>query len=364
MRYTTSKGSLDALSGATPEAEATPPEQTPETTGWDRSIVDPVVVRNDALPVRCLRAWQRSGRPEGRKHERNPVRGAIMLAAIVALAIWAPGMAVFIGILSVLVFVHELGHYVAARWAGMKPTDFFVGFGPTVWSETTRSGLRYGLKVIPAGGYVKIPGMGPREEVEASLEPFTYRAATRGRRLVVILAGIAVNLALAAALFAGYAATQEDAGAWQAASTGVGQTTEVATGTLAGLGNLVTGAQDYARSIADGQVPENRMVSPIGGAQLADGLLDSSPAKLVLLAAIFSASLALLNLLPLLPLDGGHAFLVVIEGIWSRLTGRRNLRIDPNRFTPAAIAVLVVLLGVSASAMYLDLLHPLTQSVR
>ncbi|MEZ5239607.1 MAG: site-2 protease family protein [Microthrixaceae bacterium] len=289
------------------------------------------------------------------------------VAVCVGLALlwaWNPGAVALVAILTALVFVHELGHYVVARRVGMAPTDFFVGFGPTVWARTSRTGLRYGVKLLPAGGFVKIPGMGPREEVEASREPYTYRAASRRRRLAVILAGVVVNFAVAVVLFGGFAMTQAGTGPLEAVGTGFSQTSQVATGTLEGLGNLVFGADDYARSVASGQVPENRMMSPIGGAQIADGLIEVDPSRLLLLAAIFSASLALLNLLPLLPLDGGHAALVVVEAVIARLSRRPRLRLDPNRFTPVAIAVLVVLLSVSASAMYLDILHPLGGAVR
>ncbi len=328
-------------------------------------VADPVVLRSDPAPMRWVRSWRRAGRSEGRGSEWYLGRAAGVAIALALLWEYVPGAFTFVAILSVLVFVHELGHFVVARRVGMRPTDFFIGFGPTVWSRTTAGGLRYGLKVLPAGGFVKIPGMGPREEVEASLEPYTYRAGTRRNRLLVILAGVTVNFVLAVGLFGGYAlAERPDVSAVQAVGLGFSQTSQVATGTLGGLGTLVFGADDYARAVANGEVPENRMVSPIGGAQVADGLLDADPTRLVLLAAIFSASLALLNLLPLLPLDGGHAALVVVEGIWAKIRGKENLRLDPNKFTPIAVAVVGVLVAVSFSAMYLDILHPLGNAVR
>lgn len=325
---------------------------------------DPVVIREDPAPVRLIRRWRRAGRAEGRAREWYAVRAAVLVTVIAALGLWQPGAVAFLGILTALVIVHELGHYVVARRVGMAPTDFFVGFGPTVWARTSASGLRYGVKLLPAGGYVKIPGIGPREEVEASREQFTYRAASRPARLAVVLAGVVVNFAVAVVLFAGFAATEPGVDPLQAVGTGIDRTTAVATGTLDGLGALILGADDYARSVAGGEVPENRMMSPIGGAQVAGGLLDIAPDRLLLLAAVFSASLALLNLLPLLPLDGGHAALVVVESVLARVRGRPGLHLDPNRFTPVAVVVLVVLLSVSASAMYLDILHPLGDALR
>ncbi|MFV0316947.1 MAG: site-2 protease family protein [Microthrixaceae bacterium] len=320
---------------------------------------DPVVLKNDPAPLRLVRRWRRAGVSEGRDREWYPIRAVMVVAALTALWMWLPGAITFVAMLTVLVFLHELGHYVAARWVGMGPTEFFIGFGPTVWARHTRGGVRYGLKALPAGGFVKLPGMGPREEVEASRERFTYRAASRRNRLIVILAGVAVNFALAVVLFGGFALTQPGTGPFEAVGTGVEQTVQVTTGTVEGLGNLVFGADDYARSVASGEVPENRMMSPIGGAQVADELLSAAPGRLLLLGGIFSASLALLNLLPLLPLDGGHAALVIVEAVAARLARRPDLRLDPNRFTPIAVAVLVALVALSVSAMYLDVMHPL-----
>lgn len=320
---------------------------------------DPVVVQPDAAPVRWWRHLSGTSSPP-RPSEFHPVRLAVVAAALAAAGVLAPGALVFVGILVVIVVVHEAGHLAVARRCGMRPTEFFVGFGPTVAARTT-GGVRWGLKALPLGGYVKIPGMGPGEEVEASLEPFTYRAASRPRRLAVILAGVAANLVLAVTLFTGYALTSPDVDPSVARSvTGsVSLTAEVAVDTVRGLGRLVVGADEYASSVASGEVPRDRMVSAVGGAQLTQGLLDDHPGRLLLLAGLFSTAVAVLNLLPLLPLDGGHAALVVVEGGIARVRRRPRYRLDPNTFRPVAAVVLVALLLLGASSMYVDLLHPL-----
>ena len=92
--------------------------------------------------------------------------------------------------------LHEAGHYFAAKRAGMKVTEFFLGFGPRVWSFR-RGETEYGVKAIPAGGYVRIVGMSNLEEVDPDEEPRTFRHGTFGNRLTVILAGVTVNLILA-----------------------------------------------------------------------------------------------------------------------------------------------------------------------
>ena len=68
-----------------------------------------------------------------------------------------------IGIVAMIV-VHEGAHFVAAKGFGMKATEAFFGFGPRIWS-TTRGETEYGIKAVPLGGYVRIIGMNPFEEV-------------------------------------------------------------------------------------------------------------------------------------------------------------------------------------------------------
>ena len=76
-----------------------------------------------------------------------------------------------------MVMGHEFGHFITAKRAGMKVTDFFVGFGPVVWS-TTVGETRYGVRAFLVGGYVKVPGMTWTDEIEPADEARTYRAAT------------------------------------------------------------------------------------------------------------------------------------------------------------------------------------------
>ena len=70
------------------------------------------------------------------------------------------------GSLVLSIFLHELGHFLAAKQAGMKVTEFFIGFGPRLWSFR-RGETEYGVKAIPAGAYVRIVGMNNLEEVDA-----------------------------------------------------------------------------------------------------------------------------------------------------------------------------------------------------
>lgn len=125
------------------------------------------------------------------------------LAAMTALFLFVPGsrtpLLLVLGIV-IMVMLHEAGHYLVAKRSGMKVTEFFVGFGPRLWSFT-RGETEYGVKAIPAGGYVRIIGMTNMEEVDSADESRTFRQATPGKRLATILAGVTVNLIIAFVLF-------------------------------------------------------------------------------------------------------------------------------------------------------------------
>jgi membrane-associated protease RseP (regulator of RpoE activity) len=112
------------------------------------------------------------------------------------------GVVAFVVALLVSVMLHEAGHFFTARRYGMKATQFFVGFGPTLWSRT-KGETEYGVKAIPAGGYVKIVGMTPLEEVEAGDEDRAFYRQPTGRKTVVLAAGSTVHFLLTILLVAG-----------------------------------------------------------------------------------------------------------------------------------------------------------------
>ncbi len=108
---------------------------------------------------------------------------------------------VFFSGLLCIILIHELGHYGAARAFGFKVEEYFVGFGPRIWS-THRNGIEYGVKALPVGGYVKIAGMNPYEEVSAEDLPRSYGAKPIWQRALVIGAGPGSHFIVAAVLFA------------------------------------------------------------------------------------------------------------------------------------------------------------------
>lgn len=100
-----------------------------------------------------------------------------------------------VGIIAMIV-IHEGAHFVAAKGFGMKATEAFFGFGPKLWSMR-RGETEYGVKAIPFGGYVRIIGMNPFEEIDEEDESRTYRAAPFWKKTIVVLAGIVSHFVVA-----------------------------------------------------------------------------------------------------------------------------------------------------------------------
>jgi membrane-associated protease RseP (regulator of RpoE activity) len=131
----------------------------------------------------------------------NPARVVQLLVALalitaVFLLAGLGDLLLFIVILIAIVMLHELGHFATAKWAGMKVTEYFVGFGPRLWS-VRRGETEYGVKAIPAGGYVRITGFTSTEEVAAEDEPRAYRQQPFHQRIVVASAGSAMHFLIA-----------------------------------------------------------------------------------------------------------------------------------------------------------------------
>ena len=107
----------------------------------------------------------------------------------------------FVVALVAIILIHEAGHYVVARAYGFRVLEYFVGFGPRLWSFR-RGEIEYGVKAIPAGGYVKIAGMNPfQNDVPPGDEPRAYGAKPRWQRALVILAGPMSHFLVAAIIF-------------------------------------------------------------------------------------------------------------------------------------------------------------------
>ncbi|CUU55661.1 RIP metalloprotease RseP [Parafrankia irregularis] len=389
----------------------------------------------------------------------------------------ALGIAAFVLALFVSVVLHEAGHFVTARYFGMKASRFFVGFGPTLWSKQ-RGETEYGVKAIPAGGFVKIEGMTSLEEIDPADEPRAFYKAPARARLVVMSAGSFVHFVIAIVLIYGVLVTL---GTKQTSETLIGETTclpaagqtectgagpAAAAGLLKGdrvvsfEGTSITTWEDFTRLVREhgpgpaelvvsrdgrqltlrpdlgevlrdrrtggegkdpvgalgvrpgqesvhygvlGAVPEtfkvigsgftgmydtfterlddisrifgdNRdesgFISVVGAARLGGDVVtadedwsDRIGVFLFLVAAI-NLAIGIFNLLPLLPLDGGH---IAVLGFEQARHGLRRLRgyrgpvqpVDFAKLLPATYATVVVLVGFSLIILSADIVNPI-----
>jgi membrane-associated protease RseP (regulator of RpoE activity) len=106
------------------------------------------------------------------------------------------GVLIFIVALLISVMLHEAGHFLTAKAFGMKATQFFVGFGSTLWSRR-RGETEYGIKALPLGGFVKITGMTSIDDVDPADEPRSFRAKPGWQRAIVLSAGSFMHFVIA-----------------------------------------------------------------------------------------------------------------------------------------------------------------------
>ncbi len=106
------------------------------------------------------------------------------------------GILAFVVAMLLSIMIHEWGHYITARKFGMKVTEFFLGFGPRIWSMR-RGETEFGIKAIPAGGYCRITGMTPVEPIDESDSNRAFYKSSVRRRLIVLGAGSFLHFLLA-----------------------------------------------------------------------------------------------------------------------------------------------------------------------
>jgi membrane-associated protease RseP (regulator of RpoE activity) len=385
------------------------------------------------------------------------------------------GILIFVVALLFSVMLHEAGHFFTAKKFGMKATQFFVGFGQTLWS-TRRGETEYGIKAIPAGGFVKIVGMTELEDVDPADEPRSFRRQPGWQRIIVLAAGSFMHFALAFVLLFALAIGIGLAGA--SASTTVGAidtcvpssltavckasnpaspakqagvragdkiiavagvpvhnwtqmgkalrrqppgqpvaitvqrggkqvalTARLAVihgrqGSYLGVSPVVVfqrsgplGAVTYAggkfgqilagsagvvaslpKAVPDlfaknrGSGPGGQVTSVVGAADIT-GQVVASPigwqarvAVVMLIVASLNIFVGAFNLLPLLPLDGGHLAIVIYERCraWlARLRGKPDPGpVDFRRFVPVSVGVFALLVGFGLLLIMADIVNP------
>lgn len=114
------------------------------------------------------------------------------MSAILLIMLIALGVILFV----LLVVVHEFGHFIAAKKSGVAVEEFGIGFPPKAKTITKKNGTEYTLNWLPIGGFVTLKG-----EYSAAKEKGSFGAATRGRKVLIILAGVMMNWLVAAGIF-------------------------------------------------------------------------------------------------------------------------------------------------------------------
>jgi len=397
-------------------------------------------------------------------------KGIASMLAIAGLFVWLGFVNIWIFVfvvgLVISIFLHELGHFLTAKWTGMKVTQFFLFFGPRLWSFR-RGETEYGVRALPLGAFVRIIGMNRMDEVEPGDEGRSYRQQSFPKRLLVISAGSIMHILIAIVLLFGVYSTQgeitsereprvfvataaQELPAWGAGirdgdeivsvdgreitsaaelgetvrsfepgdvvdiavvrdgdtltiPVGLGANTMVAQDDALfgsallgvsssspplyqdhGIGAAATNAVtdifpvtwESTKGIVkvlnpvnlveqltdfDNADPTARPTTVYGIATVSDDVGDvGGLAGVLYLLAILNIFVGVFNMLPLLPLDGGHAAIAVYERIQEKrrhMTGRYFA--DVERLMPFAMGVILVLAMLMFTSLYLDITQPI-----
>jgi membrane-associated protease RseP (regulator of RpoE activity) len=198
-----------------PPPPESPPAAPAAPTGWSEprpaAFPGPVAAESGYLKFRNeVLAGGASEHPEGDDLAGGPraVIGIVSILVLLALiGIASPWALVFVLGLIVCIFLHEVGHFVTARWTGMKATQFFLFMGPKLWSFR-RGETEYGIRALPLGAFVRIIGMNNLDDVDPADEPRAYRNKSYPRRMLVICAGSIMHMIIAISLLFGLYATK------------------------------------------------------------------------------------------------------------------------------------------------------------
>jgi len=201
-------------------------------------------------------------------------------------------------LLSLLILIHEAGHFAAARLAGIPVSGFSVGFGPRLWSRR-RGGTEFSLRAFPLGGFV-VPGVDGEAE---------FRAIALEKRLAFFLGGPLANLAAAVPLFAALNALQRGFSWYQVVVAPCGQV-------LAACWQLASSLPSMLAAPAS--------LSGVVGIVVEGGRL-AQAGRAIELAISLSISLAVLNLLPIPVLDGGQILMSSLEAAFPRVIRLRAI---------------------------------------
>jgi len=183
----------------------------------------------------------------------------------------------FLGFIALIV-LHEAGHFVAAKATGMRVERFSLFFPPTIF-KVRRGETEYALGALPLGGYVKITGMNPNEEIPDSVRPRAYYNQAVWKRIVTIAAGPAVNILIAFAIVWGLILSNGQTSSTDNTKVGAIERGSVAAQVLK-VGDQIVSVDGVAVGGSDTKVIEQVSSHRCAGA-LVNGCVAATPVTLV-----------------------------------------------------------------------------------
>ena len=212
-------------------------------------------------------------------------------------------------LLGFLILIHETGHFVVAKKLGIVVNEFAIGFGPKIFSKT-KDGTNYEVRLIPLGGFVNLEGEEEHSEKEGS-----FNKAKVNDRFKVIIAGALVNILFGIVLIVLIVQVRYmmiiNSNLLEAIKYSINVAGSIIVEFFKSLFLLFTGNLDI-----------NNFTGPIGISQMVSKT--SGFVEFAYLLSMVSISLGFTNLLPILPLDGGKALLIIIEAIRKKKLSKKT----------------------------------------
>ncbi|MDP2689559.1 MAG: site-2 protease family protein [Deltaproteobacteria bacterium] len=239
----------------------------------------------------------------------------------------------FLLVFTIVVIVHEAGHFMAARLFSVKAYEFSIGFpfSPRIATLFRHRETEFTLRLLPLGGFVSFSPDGEDGVPE-------YFSLGKWKRAGVAAAGSAFNIIFSLFVFTAAFAIGKDMGLLEGAVTGLNEARSVFAGTFHLLSGLITGSGSF-----------EGLSGPIGIAVMAGKAAGAGPFSLLYFTAMLSLSLGILNLLPLPALDGGHFVMIAVEAFL-----KRPLKLKT--YSIMGVAGFVLFIVITAAVSYRDVL--------